>query len=236
MRKNRLRRGQQQGDESSLAKPRGSPRDPQPLANALDSYSLRERIEPVTTFGRETTEQAAHETGTPAGASTFADLGSRVAGVLEAAEAEARKLLEDAQAEAERLRQHSAEELEGRRARAEQLREEAETYVARIREEAEADADERRRAAQADAARIQREAKQLYARAEEQALERRRELEESAHELENWLRAVLVTMHDTAGQLETALAPIPEPGREAGEDPQERVERPEAVGANRSAP
>jgi hypothetical protein len=239
MHRHRLRRGARQSAEPSLTKLLRPPRDPQPLADTLDPYSLRERIEPVTKFSPDPSEQPAVEAvNAGEGASTFAEVGSRVAGVLEAAEAAAQKLVDDAQAEAQRLRQRAAEEIESERARAEQLRQEAETYVAGIREEAERMLDERRQTAEVEATKIRSEAEaearalresgeQLYARSQAKGLERRQQLEATARELEVWLHNALGTMHDAASRLEGALRPTQEP------EPEE-AERPEMATAGRS--
>lgn len=171
--------------------------------------------------------QRERERATMPGHPAYANVGTRVAAILEAAEAAAEQIRVDALNEAADIRRQAEAETALRRNdlvdEAERLRAEADAYASDTRRAVESYATQQRRDAEQHAAELlesaREEAQAMRRAAVEAAKEienasrhRQHELREEVRSLEARMQGALEGLHDIAAQLEELVAA----GRDAG--------------------
>jgi hypothetical protein len=154
----------------------------------------------------------------------YAEVGQRVIGILEAAEAAAEEIRAEAAAAAEEIRKAAEAEAEASRQKAGEeaaaLREQAETAAEEIRSSAEGVVETRRQEAEEVAQGIlgdaeeqagatRQAAEEAAKRIEAEALEREELILEQVQPLEENLRRALEAFRGISGQLEELLADLP---------------------------
>ena len=179
-------------------------------AAGCDKVIHGQRDEGITVMSETADHDRSVASGTAPGASSYADIGERVAGVLTAAEAAASQILDDARAGAEDI-------LDAARQDAEVVRGEAETYVADTRAAVESYAsDQRREAEQAvqkqltdseTQARATRQAAEAMAQQiEDAARQRGQALRDESRVVEERLKKVTVGLRRMTAEIEELLA------------------------------
>lgn len=169
-------------------------------------------------------ESSEAKDGGPVGHAEYAEVGQRVIGILEAAEAAAEGIRAEAAAAAEEIRQAAEAEAETSRQKAEEeaasVREQAEAAAEEVRSSAEGVVEARRQEAEevaqgvlADAeehaAATRQAAEEAAKRIEVEAREREAIILEQVQPLEENLRRALDAFRGISGQLEELLADLP---------------------------
>jgi cell division septum initiation protein DivIVA len=178
-------------------------------AAGCDKYLHGQRDEGIRVMSETADHNRSVASGTAPGASTYADIGDRVAGVLTAAEAAASQILDDARAGAEDI-------LGAARQDADEVRRGAETYVADTRAAVESYASDRRREAEqavqkqlteseAQARATRQAAEAMAQQLEDAARQRGQALRDETRVVEERLKKVTVGLRRMTAEIEELL-------------------------------
>jgi hypothetical protein len=198
--------------EGDLSEP-----DAAPLKGRLDAYSAAPQLRDLGDEAADDAPPTEVPDATGPRRSATAEIGPRVAEVLQAAEAAAEEIVADARREAEEVRGAAAQALEQATVESEQLRLDADSYAGSTRAQADEQAELLRREAheevealraeaEADARVLREDGEAVREQLAREGLERQRQLATATHALEERLGTALAAVQGIASELDELLA------------------------------